>query len=277
VGDRVYVGSADSGLYAFDARSGKRLWRAGTNGPVYASAAEAKGVVCVGSGDGVVYGLDPADGGVKWKYSLPPSNSSFTQSPVATDGERFYVGAWDSHLYALDAASGQMIWSQPCCEKTFAWSPAIGNPVYSEGKVFVPANGNVLFCFEAADGKPVWQVSSKGDKYGYSSPIVEGDRLYTGTLGDKGEVRCVSTADGSELWVAATGSTIYDSGPALGDGYVAIGSVSGLVSVISKADGKMLGGYVMPKGHLLSTPVASGKRLYTASYSDLVMGLDVGV
>jgi outer membrane protein assembly factor BamB len=277
VGDQVYVGSSNGNLYAFNSKSGKQLWKATTNGPVYASAAEARGIVCVGSGDGVIYGFDRATGVVRWHYEQPKHNAAFSQSPVATDGERFFIGAWDNKVYALNAVTGDLVWSQLCCERTFAYSPAIGNPIYSNGKVFVPANGNVLFCFDAVNGDPQWQVSSKGDKYGYSSPIVEGDRLYTGTLGDKGEVRCISVADGSEIWVAATGSTIYDSGPALGDGWLAIGSVSGLVSVISKSDGKVLGGYVMPKGHLLATPVAEGNRVWVGSYSDYVMGFEVRV
>ncbi|MFN3685142.1 MAG: PQQ-binding-like beta-propeller repeat protein, partial [Fimbriimonadaceae bacterium] len=115
---RLYVGSADGRLHAFDARTGERLWRKATGGPVYASPALARGILAIASGDGRVYGLDPVSGAERWRYEMPPSNTAFAQSVAATDGERFYIGAWDNGLYALDAASGRLAWRRLCCATT---------------------------------------------------------------------------------------------------------------------------------------------------------------
>lgn len=272
---RVYVGSADTNLYAFNEKSGKKIWSFPTNGPVYGSPAIANGIVCVGSGDGKIYGVDAKTGQQKWVFTMPPSNSAFTQSPVATDGERFYLGAWDNNLYALDVATGNLAWKQPCCPKTFAWSPSIGGPVLGQGMVFVPADGNVFFAFDAKTGEPRWQVSSKTDKYGYSGPTMDGDRIYVGGLGDNGELKCLSVADGSELWVGKGGSVIYDSTPAHSEDFIAIGSVNGVLNVYSKKDGAKIAAYRLPPGHLLASPAAENRTIYIGSYSDVVMALDV--
>ncbi|MBA3969097.1 MAG: PQQ-binding-like beta-propeller repeat protein, partial [Gemmatimonadetes bacterium] len=274
-GDRLVVGSADAHVYAFHPRTGKRLWKQGTGGPVYASAACAKGIVAIASGDGQVYGLDLTSGRVRWKFALPPSLSAFAQSPAATDGERFFVGAWDRYVYALDVLTGELVWKQLGTDKSFAYSPAIGGPAVGRGSVYIPANGNVLHAFDTATGETRWTYSSPGDKVGYSSPALVGDRIYIGCLGDKGEVRCVSATDGKEIWTTATGSTIYDSSPAVADGYVSIGSVDGKLWLLRTGDGGIAAHYQLPPGHLLSSPAMANGSVYAASYSDVVMGFAV--
>jgi outer membrane protein assembly factor BamB len=274
--DLVVVGSADGNVHAFDRASGKPKWKTPTHGPVYASAAEAQGVVAIGSGDGTIYGLDARTGSVKWRYEIPKSNTAFVQSPAATDGERFYFGAWDKNLYALDARTGDLVWKQDCVgEKTWPYSPAIGGPAVGNGRVFVPANGNILWAFDAKTGEVAWRTSSPGDKFGYSSPCLVGDRIFVGNLGDKGEARCVSATTGDILWTVETGSTIYDSGPCHAAGVVTIGSVSGLLTAVTATDGKIIGQYRMPTGHILASPVAEPGRVYAASYSDHVVAFDI--
>lgn len=270
----VIVGSADSYVYAFDKASGKPAWKVKTEGPVYASAAVAEGIACIASGDGKFYGIDVLTGSPKWTYDMPESNTRFAQSVACTDGKQFYIGAWDSYLYAI-SLDGKMVWRQPCFPRTFAWSPAIGSPCVDGGFVYVPANGNGLFCFNAETGEQNWMVSSKTDKYGHSGPAIAGDKIVVGGLGDLGELLCVSRTDGALQWSAKTGSVIYDSSPCVGDGFAAIGSVCGVLSVVSLADGQIIDQFRLPTGHFLSSPAAEGKRIFAASLSDYVVGLEV--
>lgn len=270
---RIVVGSADGQVHAFDAGDGRRLWARRTGGPVYASAAVARGIAAIASGDGTVYGLDLADGSVRWTFALPPSPSAFAQSPAGTDGERFFVGAWDRHVYALDAATGALAWRRPGTDRSFAYSPAIGGPAVGGGTVYIPANGNVLHAFDAATGETRWTYTSPGDKVGYSSPALVGDRIYIGCLGERGEVRCISAADGRERWVAATGSTIYDSSPAVADGIVSIGSVDGHLWMLAADDGRIVAKHRLPTGHLLASPAAGDGSVYAGSLSDVVVAV----
>jgi len=267
--DLVIVGSADASLYAFDRANGDLRWKFATEGPVYASAVVAKGVVVFGSGDGQFYGLDAKTGRQVWKRAMPASNTAFCQSRATSDGERVFLGAWDSHMYGLDAATGTTIWRQPCQERTFAFSPAISSPAYHAGRVYVAANGNGLFCFDAVTGERVWMVESPGEKYGHSSPRVIGDRLVVGCLGDLGEVRSVRLADGEVLWTASTKGVIYDSSPAIGDGFCAIGSVNGTLNVLATDSGAILAQYRLGTGHFLSTPAAQKDMIWAATYGNM--------
>jgi outer membrane protein assembly factor BamB len=139
----------------------------------------------------------------------------------------------------------------------------------------VPANGNELYCFEAKSGKQLWKSTTIGDKFGYSAPTIHGEQVFIGCLGPKGEFRALNLIDGSEAWCAATGQEIYDSSPAVTEKFVAIGSVSGLLSVVDRSSGRSLGSYQCPTGHFLSSPAADGSMIYVATYSDMAMGLEV--
>lgn len=98
-------------------------------------------------------------------------------------------------------------------------SLAYGGPVVAGGKIFVGTNNEnprdpkvegdkgILMCFNAADGKFVWQAVH--DKIGVeandwakqgiaSAPVVEGNRLYY--VSNRCEVICASTEDGKPVW-----------------------------------------------------------------------------
>lgn len=274
-GGLVVLGSADGWVYGFGRKDGTLMWKVRTEGPVYASAAFAQGLAVIASGDGRVYGIEADSGKVVWTYALPASRSAFSQSPAATDGERVFIGAWDKHLYALDARDGSLAWRTPCTEKSFAYSPAIGGPASGNGRVFVPSNDNGLWAIEGATGKVLWRATTTGDKFGYSSPRLVGDRVYIGCLGDNGEARCVSAVDGKEIWTAKVGSVIYDSSPAYDDGHAVVGSVDGVLHRIRASDGVVVSRYRLPRGHFLASPAAANGSVFAASFGDVVLGLDV--
>ena len=275
-GNVVVVGSADGFVHARDRRTGKPRWKFKTEGPVYASGTIAKGVVSIASGDGCIYGIDLETGDRRWKYSLPSGNSAFIQSQATNDGTRAFFGAWDSHLYALDILSGELVFRAGCCaDRSFAYSPAIGGPVVANGNVYVPANGNVLYCFNAENGNEVWQAKSPGDKFGYSAPTFTNGLVVAGNLGDKGEVRAVDAKTAEIKWTATTGSVIYDSSPVSNGSLLAIGSVSGLLNLIEVISGKIVAQHQLPVGHFLSSPAIDKNRVYTATYNDLLIAFDL--
>jgi outer membrane protein assembly factor BamB len=271
-GDRVLVGSADGHLYCLGLRDGRLRWKHTTEGPIYASPACARGIAAIASGDGKVYGARLVNGVLAWTYALPTGDTAFSQSPAASDGTRIFVGAWDRHLYAIDAAAGTLAWRRQCTDRSFAFSPAIGAPATEGGRVYVPSNDNGLHAFDAASGEPLWKATTPGQKFGYSGPRIAGDRIVIGCLGDDaGEFRCVSREDGRELWCVDTGSTIYDSTPAVAEGHASIGSVDGTLSVVRIADGQIVAQHRLPTGHFLASPAAEPGSIYAASYSDRVV------
>jgi len=133
VDGRVFVGSRDGGLYALDARTGERYWRATHRGSwVVGSPAVKDGVVYVGSSDGqFVQAVDAATGTERWRF---PTGSNVNSSPVlARDlvivGTQANDSPWGD-LLALDAATGKLHWRLRCEEALFSSPVAVDSVLY---------------------------------------------------------------------------------------------------------------------------------------------------
>ncbi len=98
-GDRVFVGTRDSTLYAVDASDGVEHWRFTdpTDG-VTAPPAVADGTVYVGSRDGTVYAVDTENGDEEWSFE---TGNNIDQAAPIVAGGRVYIGSQDGTFYAL--------------------------------------------------------------------------------------------------------------------------------------------------------------------------------
>jgi outer membrane protein assembly factor BamB len=141
-GRRVYATSADE-VGAYKVSTGARIWafRLGRS-ETPAAPAFANGVLYVGSNDGMVYALN-SKGDVLWGTSLGAASSV----SVSLANGVVYVSA--DALYALDAATGSILWSGAIgnsAETAFGSTPAI-----VDGMVYVEGNQGRLYAFGLPD------------------------------------------------------------------------------------------------------------------------------
>ena len=125
-GGVVFFGDRQGVLRALDAADGRLKWQAYTGGAIYLPPALEKGRLFVGSADGRVYAFEAATGRPLWTFRaapvdrwIPVYGKLMSTWPVAggvlvQDGV-VYAAAGISHfdgthVYALDAASGQVRW-----------------------------------------------------------------------------------------------------------------------------------------------------------------------
>jgi polyvinyl alcohol dehydrogenase (cytochrome) len=118
------------------------IWTVDVSGPVSATPIIAGGVSYVGSYDGSLYAIDIASGSVIWTYEtgadvLEPNLEiplGITGSAHESDGVVF-VGDATATVHAIDAATGEAIWTQMVDDQEDAsiWS----SPVVWNGMVFV--------------------------------------------------------------------------------------------------------------------------------------------
>jgi outer membrane protein assembly factor BamB len=184
------------------------------------------------------------------------------QSKVATDGARFFVGGWDNYFRAFGARHGQELWKNKF-GRSFYYSPAIGSPTVGDGKVFVSSNDGVLHAMDAASGQVLWEVN--GPALGYSGPLFREGKIYNGSLTDTGRVFSFEAANGAKLWETPTGSVIYDSSSAWGNGNIYIGSVNGIFSAIRATDGAMQWQSQLAPGHVLASPATNETHVFIGS------------
>ncbi|MGH2469481.1 MAG: PQQ-binding-like beta-propeller repeat protein, partial [Chloroflexota bacterium] len=117
-----------------------KLWSFQTGGIVGSSPIVVAGNLYVGAWDGYEYSLNAATGALNWKTYLgvdtPPTQSGcfpasagVSSAPAVQNGV-LYLGGGDNYFYALDAASGAVLW------KVFSGSTSQGYYNWSSPLVY---------------------------------------------------------------------------------------------------------------------------------------------
>ena len=97
---------------------------------------------------GAALALRLDDGALVWQTPVGPAGKLL--SPLASDGERLYVGARDG-LYALALADGHAVWHFPTARRVTA------APVVAEGVVYATCHDHHLYALDAASGEELWR------------------------------------------------------------------------------------------------------------------------
>jgi outer membrane protein assembly factor BamB len=216
-GGRIYFLSRDGFFYALEQATGKRLWRFATGGEARFAA--------VGG-----YGLPAAMGPVPdpWDFYL--------SSPLVHNG-KVYFGSSDHHLYALDASSGELIWSFDAGDSIHS------SPVYANNKIFFGTWGTRLYAVNAETGLEAWHFQGGVDRE-YSvmlgitaAPAVDTTAVYIGAR--DGFVYALRQTDGVTLWrYDAAGSWVLSTA-AIDEKNIYVGtSDTGLFLALDKKTGK---------------------------------------
>ena len=155
----------------------------------------------------------------EWFFKTP---KTVTASPAVVDGV-VYVGDWSPTMYALDAATGDVIWQRAIPPAPFApFGPIVSSAAVTDvrtgaatRRLVIFGAGPRLFALDARDGSTVWQLSVAGGEEGEeteieSSPVVWKGIVYVGmdthnqpeeqTGGARGGLLAVDAATGDLLW-----------------------------------------------------------------------------
>jgi outer membrane protein assembly factor BamB len=129
-------------LMTWDANAFTNLWTWGST--VGASPAASNGVVyCYSSSTGTLNAIK--SGNVLWSTAVPGA-----LSPIVSQGT-VYVGSSDSNFYALDAATGAVLWRF----KTGAAFTSLQIPAISGSLIYVPAVDGNIYTLSQNDGSLV--------------------------------------------------------------------------------------------------------------------------
>ena len=165
-GDTVYAASSrpEGKVYALDARTGRRIWRT-TTGPVGAPLALVGGTLVAETQRGVVIGLDPHAGTVRWRRKLGVARIP----AVAADSGTLVVATVDS-LFRLSAADGKVV-------RRAASPGTIVSPwVVHRGMLVAGTTDSLVVAIGPDDLHLRWRAPVDAPVLG--SPAAAGDTLY---------------------------------------------------------------------------------------------------
>ena len=276
------------------------------------SARSQGALVCVGSADGAVYGVDARTGDRRWVFRS--GSTGVLSSPTAVDGTVF-VGARGSNpesgaLYAIDAVTGNQEWAF-----TGPDQPVDSSPTVVDGTVFVGARDGRLYAVDATTGTREWTFAELTGGVGFSAPTVTGDTvaltaldgsLYavdagTGTLRWRFDDRLVDTtgspaATGDGVYTLTTGFSVgvtaldrstgdrgwnqplpslrINSSPTLADDSIYSSAYDGTVYALARSTGTQQWARKLPASVSLSSPTVAGGTVYVGSEAGTVHALD---
>lgn len=196
VGEQVFFGGSDGIIRSLHSATGELQWKAYTGGPIRFPPAIWRGRAYVGSGDGWVYAFEAKSGRLLWKFNAAPENRKIpvygtlmstwpvAGSIVVQDGIVYcaagIVNYDGTHVYALDAVSGAIIWQNNTSghldPESRTGVSVQGHMLINNGKLYMAGGTSVSpAVFDLKDGRclndaPIrmptgfWQTSLRGQE-----------------------------------------------------------------------------------------------------------------
>lgn len=160
-----------------------------TAGPIRSTPTVADdGTIYVGSDDGHLYAINPADGSLKWKYPASGSIGAVRSQPAIGNSGVIYFGSNDGRLYAV-SATGNLINFFEIQTNIAVLSPVIG----TSGKVYVGADDSKFYGFDSTLTTKEWEFTAAGPiSYGRSAVGPNGNILISHRTASNGRVYAIN-------------------------------------------------------------------------------------
>jgi outer membrane protein assembly factor BamB len=182
--------------------------------------------------------LDKRTGDIVWIASPGgrPYDTNYAAPTIATiNGTRLLIsGSGDGGIYAMKPQTGEKVWGFIAAKR------AINTGVVVAGNSVIISHGdenldvNELGMIAAIDGsqtgdikKSLW--AQKGDQFGFSSPVVDGNRVYQIENGSR--LKAYDNETGSPLWTQTLG-TVQKAPLVFADGKLYVGTESGKFFIV---------------------------------------------
>jgi outer membrane protein assembly factor BamB len=286
-GEGVVYLTAITKAYAINVADGSKKWeyehlipQTGLFGSgsapdkMQAPVALGDGPVYVGTDGGYLLALDVTTGAEKWHY-LPEQTATFIPfikeqpSPVyagpAVAGKLVIFAGTADKIYALDAATGKLVWEFSVGGRVWA------TPLVVSDTVYISTLKHKLIALDAATGKERWAFDqAKGALAG--EPVFDNDVIYVGSFDN--HLYAVDAASGKERWAFDASNWVWE-GPTVVSGTLYFGDLGGNVYALDAATQNLV--WAQPfqaGGPVRATPLYADGTLYVGTANGKLYALD---
>ena len=189
-----FQSSKEAGLTPQTAAKLKFKWAFGFPGVTNAEGVPTvfDGRVFVGAADGNVYALDARTGCAYWSYQAA---AGVRVAPLVDEsGRSVYFGDLKANMYAVDVASGHLLWKALADEQPMA--VITGSPKLQGGRLYVPISGRdesmaardpsfecckfrgSVVALDAGTGKRIWQAYTIVEEPKVTGKNAKGTRMW---------------------------------------------------------------------------------------------------
>lgn len=206
---KVFVLDSEANVRAFDAKTGKDLWRQDLT-PEDQDSDKARGGgiaydggrLFVATGFGLVHALNPASGAVIWTTN---GTVPFRASPTANGGRVFAITS-DNQMLCLAEENGEILWRHRGITES-AGILASTSPAVAGSIVIVPYSSGELFALRVENGTVLWSdsLTRTGNLTSLSElndiagrPVIDRDRVFA--ISHSGRLVSIDLRTGERVW-----------------------------------------------------------------------------
>ncbi len=218
--------------------------------------------------------FDKKTGETVWSNSpgIRPYDTTYAPPIIANvGGTRLLIqGGSDGHVHALKPQTGELVWKYEVSKRGLNTGVVVKGTTavitHSEENLASSEMGMIAAVDATAKGdvKPEgvkWSV--RGWQGGFSSPVMDGDRLYQ--VDNGANLAAFDTNTGKQLWLQNLG-TIQKASPVLADGKLYVGTENGKFYIVRPGatgaeilDEDQLGTEQQPEAIIASVAVSNGR------------------
>jgi len=267
--NRLFVGSVDGFIRAYNRRDGQALWKFETGGPINAAVALAGDTVLVSNSLNRLFALDAVSGEFKWRREREKSNdyTMLGQSAPLVVDDTVYVGFSDGHVMAYAVEDGATLWGRDISHGATRFRDVDSDPVLYRGSLLVSSFAGGLHRLDPASGEIVWRL----DVEAVSTVVPVGDTLYaTSRLG----VMAMDFESGEVLWIQPFEEERISSAPAVGTRHIFVGLRDRGLLVLDRQTGEPITIVATGTG-ISSSPLLATRRLYALSNGGMLYAFKV--
>ena len=176
-GATIFVATSDGYAMALALADGAVCWRAPITGWYQAAPGLAGDLVVYGGDKGTLTALHAADGSPARTFTVEPDpqwGGSFPYPPAYGADGAVYVTCWDRRCYALDAATGVVVWASEPIKR-----PPMTPPLVTGDAVYFCGHDRYVHCLERGTGKGRWRTQLP--RLSKTTPALIEGRLYVGS------------------------------------------------------------------------------------------------
>ena len=175
--NHVYLTTEDGRAIALKRQTGQPVWEYETGWISSSTPVVAGDMVIIAIRPGRVIALHRHSGEQLWETDLKHPLLALA-SPILVQGT-VYLGAEDRKVHALDAATGETLW-------TFATTGWIASSAAHTGeRVIIPSQDTLMYVLGAASGRQRFVYPTGRGKHVGASAVIHGDRAYFGSSGGR--------------------------------------------------------------------------------------------
>lgn len=275
--DIIYGHASKNSLFALNAENGQIIWSKEFDVFLKGGPTVDRDVVIITDSEGRLYALSALDGDEVWNRigSLEDTSIAGASFP-AINGNDVILSGGDGEFLALSRDQGIFQWGENLSPIELRTAldgiPDIkAHPVHDGGFVFVITHSGMMFAFNAATGRMVWEQAIQG----IEMPWVSGRSIYITTI--DGRMVALRRNDGAVRWVTKLPGA-YDPNLSVNEdayrytsavvvsGKVVLASDQGSLFILDAETGR-LEDKLSTKGAVTTAPIVANNTVYVINAS----------